>query len=59
MAEYFYPGLTTNELPLKEVGIVSANKLISMLEGEDQEVPREPIKVDGTMIVRNSVARIH
>ena len=59
VAEYFYPGLTTNELPLKEVGIVSANKLISMLEGEDQEVPREPIKVDGTMIVRNSVARIH
>ena len=59
VAEYFYPGLTTNELPLKEVGIVSANKLISMLEGEDQEVPREPIKVDATMILRNSVARIH
>ena len=58
MAEYFYPGLTTNELPLKEVGIASANKLIGMLEGEDQEISRKPIKIDGTMILRNSVARL-
>ena len=58
VAEYFYPGLTTNELPLKEVGIASANKLISMLEGEDQEVSKEPIKVGGKMILRSSVARL-
>ena len=58
VAEYLYPGLTTHELPLKEVGYASAEKLISMLEDEDQQYSREPVRIDGKMVIRNSVARI-
>lgn len=58
VADYLYPGLTTNELPLKEVGYASAEKLISMLENGDEEVSREPIRIDGRMILRDSVVRI-
>ena len=59
VAEYFYPGLTTNELPLKEVGFASAEKLISMLEGGEEEVSKEPIRIDGKMVLRNSVAKLN
>ncbi|MBE5861710.1 MAG: LacI family transcriptional regulator [Lachnospiraceae bacterium] len=58
IAEYMYPGITTNELPLKDIGTAAANKLISMLSGEDQVLSHEPIRVDGKMIIRNSVARL-
>lgn len=59
VAQYLYPGLTTNELPLKEVGIACANKLIKMLQDEDEEISKEPIRVDGKMIIRGSVAKLN
>ncbi len=58
VAEYLYPGLTTNELPLKEIGYRAAETLIGMLTEEDKEISREPIRIDGRMILRESVARL-
>lgn len=58
VAEYFFPGLTTNQLPLKQVGFDCAEKLISILENGEREVPKETFKVDGEMVIRNSVAKL-
>lgn len=59
VSEYQFPGLTTNQLPLKEVGYASAEKLIRMLENPEEEADScETIKIDGSMVIRNSVARL-
>ena len=56
VAEYFYPGLTTSELPLKKIGFRSAEKLIDILEGrEEAEDSSLPIKIPCEMIYRKSV----
>lgn len=55
VAEYFYPGLTTNELPLQEIGYRSAEMLISILAGERDKADTQPIQVPCKMIVRESV----
>lgn len=55
-AEYMYPALTTNALPLKEIGRRSGETILRMVQG--QEVPTETIKVPCTMIIRDSVGAL-
>lgn len=55
IAEYLYPGLTTNELPLQEIGYASAERLIDILEGRRDKTDTKPVKIPCKMIVRDSV----
>ena len=55
VAEYLYPGLTTNELPLKTIGFQSAEMLIDILEGRRDISDTKPVKVPCKLIVRDSV----
>ena len=59
VSEYMFPGLTTCQLPLKEVGFATAEKLIDVLENGVPENGNECIKVGGSMIYRNSVAKLN
>jgi len=55
VSEYLYPGLTTNELPLKSIGFQSAEMLIDILEGRRDIADTKPVKVPCKLIVRDSV----
>ncbi|WP_026670005.1 LacI family DNA-binding transcriptional regulator [Butyrivibrio sp. AE3006] len=61
ISEYFYPPLTTTALPLTEIGRISADLLIDMLEQEDptENIPDEPqvISVPCSMVFRKSVSK--
>ena len=57
VSDYFFPGLTTCELPLKEIGYRSAEKLISGLEGKEEMSGTAAVKVPCTMIYRDSVGK--
>lgn len=57
IADYMYPKLTTNELPLKGIGRRAAEILIQMLGGESED-SYEPIKLPCTMKIRDSVRDI-
>lgn len=58
VSEYFFPGLTTCELPLKEIGYRSAEKLINRLEGKESLSNVAPIKIPCKMIFRKSVGTL-
>lgn len=55
VAEFLYPGLTTSELPLKEIGYRSAERLIEILEGKENVSDDSPIKMACKMVPRESV----
>lgn len=58
VAAYLYPALTTNRLPLSELGYRAAETLIGILKNGTAEPVTEPVRVDGKMIIRDSVAKI-
>lgn len=59
VAGYLYPGLTTSDLPLKEIGIQSAQILIGMLEKKSFPDPKHKlIKVGSKMVLRNSAVKM-
>ena len=61
MSDYLDPALTTMELPLSEIGRLSAGILLDRIENDTDEVKRvrsEEIQVPCRMIVRGSVKSI-
>ncbi len=58
LSEYLLPGLTTNELPLKEIGLRAAETLLDMLKVETESVHYDTILVPAHMIRRGSVAAV-
>lgn len=59
LADYLRPRLTTNQLPLKEIGQQAAELLLDILEDKrKKEEKNEPIKIPCKMIYRNSVQKI-
>lgn len=57
LSRFMYPQLTTNELPLEEIGRSAAGTLLEMLEGE-ADCSREPMRLPCRMMLRNSVCRL-
>lgn len=57
ISRFMYPKLTTNELPLEEIGRSAANKLLEMLEDEKKS-SRETVQLPCKMKIRDSVCRI-
>ncbi|SDB59840.1 LacI family DNA-binding transcriptional regulator [Butyrivibrio sp. INlla16] len=60
ISEHFYPPLTTTTLPLAEIGRISADLLIDMLENDQpEELPEEPkvVRIPCSMEIRKSVCR--
>jgi LacI family transcriptional regulator len=61
IAEYFRPQLTTTALPLKDIGRIAAELLLTRLEGSNGEEPaeRDPVvvKVPCKLIKRKSVVK--
>lgn len=56
---YIRPNLTTNDIPLKEIGKKSAEIILDMLEdGYTDEKRSEIIKIPCLMVIRKSVKRI-
>lgn len=57
IADYFRPGLTTNEIPLREIGRKSAETLLGFLKkgGNDAEA-LQVIRIPCKMVERNSVS---
>ena len=60
ISAYFRPQLTTTELPLEKIGMISADLLLNKLEGieEETEGKKRVIKVPCTMVIRKSVKEI-
>ncbi len=54
VAEYFLPGLTTMELPLRKIGSVSADFLLKQMEGMEGEIPEKTL-IPCRLIERESV----
>ncbi|MBQ7777165.1 MAG: LacI family DNA-binding transcriptional regulator [Lachnospiraceae bacterium] len=59
LAEYLRPELSTNQVPLKEIGHRAAQILLERLESEEQERNNEPIRLPCKMIHRKSVADLN
>lgn len=57
IAEYFVPGLTTMALPLRKIGIISANFLLKQMDGIQGEIPEETL-IPCTLMERESVHMI-
>lgn len=55
---YLFPRLTTNELPLREIGHRSAGRMIRMLENPETDRDNMKIWVPCKMIIGNSVMKI-
>lgn len=59
LAEYLRPELSTNQVPLKEIGHRAAQILLERLESEEPERNNEPIRLPCKMIHRKSVADLN
>lgn len=57
-AEYMYPKLTTNELPLSEIGSISAEKMIEVIEKGSASQEKITIEVPCTMVFGTSVIKL-
>lgn len=57
ISQYMYPKLTTNELPLGEIGRKAAELLVNMLEGKP-DPSKEPVGVPCRMMIRDSVCAV-
>jgi LacI family transcriptional regulator len=58
ISAYIRPNLTTNDIPLKEIGKKSAEIILGMLDNNtDIEIP-EIIKIPCQMVIRKSVKRL-
>ena len=57
ISQFMYPQLTTNELPLEEIGRNSAEILLEILEGEKKNF-HETVQLPCKMKLRDSVCRI-
>lgn len=57
IASYLYPPLTTNEIPLEEIGLKSAEVMIKLLDNEEVDLLK-PIPMQCTLQLRQSVAQI-
>jgi LacI family transcriptional regulator len=59
ISAYFRPQLTTTELPLSEIGRLSAQLILEKIEDNkgSEDLPAEPkvIKVPCSMVIRNSI----
>lgn len=59
IADYMHPALTTNDLPLKEIGIKAVQTLLSRMEPEQGgEMQNEMIKIPCRMVERDSVCSV-
>lgn len=57
ISQYMYPKLTTDELPLGEIGRKAAEMLVNKLEGE-ADFPREPVRLPCKIMIRDSVCTV-
>lgn len=57
ISQYMYPKLTTNGLPLGEIGRNAAETLVNRLEGEDG-FSGEPLRLPCKMMIRDSVCDV-
>lgn len=57
ISQFMYPKLTTNDLPLEEIGRSAAENLLGMLEGETK-CSRNPVYIPCKMKIRDSVGRM-
>ncbi|MCQ2540446.1 MAG: LacI family transcriptional regulator [Acetatifactor sp.] len=55
ISEFMYPRLTTNALPLREIGAISAQTMLTMLADGRDAVNTEPVPVPCTLMIRDSV----
>lgn len=58
ISEYMYPKLTTNELPLRQIGVRTAEMLLQMLEQGQETIPAGITRISGEMQIRDSVISI-
>ncbi len=58
ISEYLRPGLTTNEIPLVEIGRKSAEIMIDSLTQDSENRSQKTIKMPCRLVIRNSVRRI-
>lgn len=59
ISDYLRPALTTNDIPLKEIGKTAAKYFINLLEDEAENIGnQEIIKLPCNMVIRDSVRSI-
>lgn len=57
LSDYLRPRLTTNELPLKQIGTTAAEILVQCLENPEDSKKAEIVKIPCEVIYRNSVVK--